>query len=140
MAPNPVAAKGRGLAQGMAGSIYSLLPIIANKGTMDMDEKTRTELEAAAFRGLVAHLQRRTDAQNIDIMNLAGFCRNCLSKWYRAAAQERGVEMSDDEARAAIYGMSYSEWKDKYQREASDKQKAKFQETKPLHAIIIGHN
>jgi hypothetical protein len=107
---------------------------------MDMDEKTRTELEAAAFRGLVAHLQRRTDTQNIDIMNLAGFCRNCLSKWYRAAAQERGVEMSDDEARAAIYGMSYSEWKDKYQREASDEQKAKFQKTKPLHAIISGHN
>ena len=124
----------------MAGSIYSLLPVIANKGTMDMDEKTRTEVEAAAFRGLVAHLRRRTDAQNIDIMNLAGFCRNCLSKWYRAAAQEHGVEMSDGEAREAIYGMPYGEWKDKYQLEASEDQKAKFEETKPLHAIISGHN
>lgn len=80
-----------------------------------MDEKTRTEVEAAAFRRLVDHFRERTDVQNIDVMNLAGFCRNCLSKWYQAAASERGVELSKDEARELIYGMPYSEWKDKYQ-------------------------
>ena len=104
-----------------------------------MDEKTRTELEAAAFRGLVEHLQRRTDVQNIDLMNLAGFCRNCLSKWYLAAAQEHGVEMDYDQAREAVYGMPYGEWRDKYQMEASSEQKAKFEKTKPLHAEISGH-
>ncbi len=105
-----------------------------------MDDKTRTELEAAAFRGLVAHLQKRTDAQNIDIMNLAGFCRNCLSKWYMAAAKERGVEMDYDAAREAVYGMPYGEWKDKHQRDASDEQKKLFEDSKPLHAKISGHN
>ncbi len=105
-----------------------------------MDDKTRTELEAAAFRGLVAHLQKRTDAQNIDIMNLAGFCRNCLSKWYMAAAKERGVEMDYDAAREAVYGMPYGEWKDQYQLDASDEQKKQFDDTKPLHAKISGHN
>jgi hypothetical protein len=104
-----------------------------------MDDQTRIELEAAAFRGLVEHLQKRTDVQNIDIMNLAGFCRNCLSKWYLAAAEKRGVEMTYDEAREAVYGMPYGEWRDKYQAEASDDQKAKFEETKPLHAAISGH-
>ncbi|MDH5748044.1 MAG: DUF1244 domain-containing protein [Rhodospirillales bacterium] len=104
-----------------------------------MDDKTRTELEAAAFRGLVGHLQKRTDVQNIDIMNLAGFCRNCLSKWYMAAAKERGIDMSYDEAREVVYGMAYDEWKDKYQLEASDEQKNKFKETMPLHAEISGH-
>ena len=83
---------------------------------MALDDKTRTELEAAAFRRLVAHLRERTDVQNIDLMNLAGFCRNCLSKWYRAAATERGVEISDPEAREVIYGMPYEEWKAKYQK------------------------
>ncbi len=105
-----------------------------------MDDKTRTELEAAAFRGLVAHLQKRTDAQNIDIMNLAGFCRNCLSKWYMAAAKERGVEMDYDAAREAVYGMPYGEWKDQHQLDASDQQKKQFDDTKPLHAKISGHN
>ena len=81
-----------------------------------MDEKTRIELEAAAFRRLVTHFQERTDVQNIELMNLAGFCRNCLAKWYRAAAEERGVAMSDPEAREAIYGMPYDEWKAKYQK------------------------
>jgi hypothetical protein len=81
-----------------------------------MDDATRTELEAAAFRRLVKHFRERTDVQNIDVMNLAGFCRNCLSKWYRAAAQERGIEMSDGEAREAIYGMPYEEWKATYQK------------------------
>lgn len=105
-----------------------------------MDEKTRTELEAAAFRGLVEHLQRRTDVQNIDLMNLAGFCRNCLSKWYMGAAKERGVEMSYDEAREAVYGMPYDEWKERYQAEASPEQKQRFEDTKPLHAFVSGHS
>lgn len=105
-----------------------------------MDKQTQTELEAAAFRGLVEHLQRRTDVQNIDLMNLAGFCRNCLSKWYMNAANERGVEMSYDEAREAVYGMPYDEWKTKYQHEASEEQKQRFEETKPLHAYVSGHN
>ena len=81
-----------------------------------MDEKTRTELEAAAFRALVAHLREHTEVQNIDLMNLAGFCRNCLSKWYLAAAGERGIDMDYEKAREIIYGMPYAEWKDKYQR------------------------
>ncbi|GAB4305658.1 MAG: DUF1244 domain-containing protein [Methylophaga sp.] len=80
-----------------------------------MDKQTQTELEAAAFRRLLEHLQANTDVQNIDLMNLAGFCRNCLSKWYLAAAEEKGVEMDYDQAREYIYGMPYSEWKDKYQ-------------------------
>ena len=82
----------------------------------DIPEQTRTEIEAAAFRRLVQHFRGRTDVQNLDVMNLAGFCRNCLSKWYRAAAQERGVEISDPEAREVIYGMPYDEWKAKYQK------------------------
>lgn len=81
-----------------------------------MDSQTQTELEAAAFRQLVAHLQSRTDVQNIDLMDLAGFCRNCLSKWYLAAAEEKDVEMDYDAAREHIYGMPYSEWKAKYQK------------------------
>ncbi|MCB1758852.1 MAG: DUF1244 domain-containing protein [Gammaproteobacteria bacterium] len=104
-----------------------------------MDEKTRTELEAAAFRGLVAHLRERTDVQNIDIMNLAGFCRNCLSKWYLAAADVRGVELSKDESLEAIYGMPYSEWKARYQKPASEEQLQRFEQSKPLHAKISGH-
>ncbi len=76
-----------------------------------MDDKTRTELEAATFRALVAHLRERTDVQNIDLMNLAGFCRNCLSKWYRAAAEEKGVALTDPEAREIVYGMPYDEWR-----------------------------
>ena len=105
-----------------------------------MDDRTRTELEAAAFRGLVAHLQKRTDVQNIDLMNLAGFCRNCLSKWYRAAAVDRGIEMSEDEAREVIYGMPFKEWKAKHQKEASPEQMQTFEDTKPLHAEISGHH
>jgi hypothetical protein len=81
-----------------------------------MDEKTQTELEAAAFRRLVQHLRERTDVQNIDLMNLAGFCRNCLSKWYRAAAEERGMNLSDPAVRELIYGMPYEAWKTKYQQ------------------------
>jgi hypothetical protein len=81
-----------------------------------MDESTRTELEAAAFRRLVEHLRERTDVQNIELMELAGFCRNCLSKWYRAAAEDRGLELSDAEAREIVYGMPYDEWKRRHQR------------------------
>jgi hypothetical protein len=96
-------------------------------------------LEAAAFRGLVAHLQKRTDVQNIDIMNLAGFCRNCLSKWYRAAAEDKGLEMTYDEAREIVYGMPYDEWKGQNQTPATEDQKRQYAETKPLHADISGH-
>ena len=81
-----------------------------------MTAAQRTEIEAAAFRRLVQHFQERTDVQNLDVMNLAGFCRNCLSKWYRAAAAERGVELPDPEAREAIYGMPYEQWKATYQK------------------------
>ena len=91
-----------------------------------MDDKTRTEVEAAAFRTLVEHFRARTDVQNIDLMNLAGFCRNCCSKWYRAAAQERGVELSYDDARELVYGMPYDDWKQRYQSEATAEQKAAF--------------
>jgi uncharacterized protein len=80
-----------------------------------MDEATRTELEAAAFRALVQHLRERTDVQNLDLMELAGFCRNCLSRWYREAAEERGVALGDEEAREIVYGMPYAEWKSTYQ-------------------------
>ena len=102
-----------------------------------MDDQMRIEIEAAAFRGLIAHLQKRTDVQNIDVMNLAGFYRNCLSKWYLAAAKDRGLEMDYDEAREVVYGMSYEEWKNKHQAPASDEQKARYEETKSLHAKII---
>jgi len=104
-----------------------------------MDDRTRIELEAAAFRGLVEHLQNRTDVQNIDLMGLVGFCRNCLAKWYVAAAEKRDVEMDYDRAREIVYGMPFPEWKEKHQSEASGGQKRKFEETKPLHAKISGH-
>ena len=89
-----------------------------------MDDRTRTELEAAAFRTLVGHLRERTDVQNIDLMNLSGFCRNCLSKWYRAAAEERGIEMGYEDAREIVYGMPYGKWKGRYQKEATPEQVA----------------
>lgn len=91
---------------------------------MTFDDKTRTELEAAAFRRLVEHLRSRTDVQNIDMMNLAGFCRNCLSNWMKEAADARGLAMSKDESRTLVYGMPYDEWRAKYQTEASAEQKA----------------
>ncbi len=103
-----------------------------------MDDKTRIEIEAAAFRGLTEHLRRRADAQNIDLMNLAGFCRNCLAKWFRAAAAERGEEMSYEAAREVVYGMPYETWKEKHQAEATPEQKQKFADTKSLHAVIGG--
>ncbi|MEJ2015528.1 MAG: DUF1244 domain-containing protein [Limibacillus sp.] len=94
-----------------------------------MDEKTRIEAEAAAFRHLVQHLRERTDVQNIDLMNLGGFCRNCLSKWYRAALEERGEEITYDEAREIVYGMPYDEWKAKHQSEATPAQKADYEQS-----------
>jgi len=92
-----------------------------------LDEKTTMALEAAAFRRLLQHLRARTDVQNIDLINLAGFCRNCLSKWYRAEAEAMGIDMSDPEARAIVYGMPYEEWKGRYQKEATPEQKKKFE-------------
>jgi len=94
----------------------------------DLNQASQTELEAAAFRRLVAHLQARTDVQNIDLMNLSGFCRNCMSKWLKAAADERGVELSLDAAREQVYGMPYADWKAQYQHEASDDQQSAFTE------------
>jgi len=91
-----------------------------------MDDQTRLELEAATFRRLLAHLDSRKDVQNIDLMNLSGFCRNCLSRWYGEAAAEKGIEMSKDAAREVVYGMPYGDWKAKYQTEATDAQKAAF--------------
>src|SRR5689334_7589965 len=88
-----------------------------------IDEKTRTELEDAVYRRLVEHLRTRTDVQNIDLMNLAGFCRNCLSNWMKDAADEKGLAMSKDESRAIVYGMPYDEWRTKYQKDASPGQK-----------------
>lgn len=98
-----------------------------------MDDRQKLEIEAAAFRRLVAHLRERPEVQNIDLMNLAGFCRNCLSRWYREAAAERGVEISDPAAREIIYGEPYESWKQKHQREASAEQKAAFAAANPGH-------
>jgi hypothetical protein len=98
-----------------------------------MSNPTQTELEAAAFRRLVAHLQERTDVQNIDLMNLAGFCRNCLSRWYGEEAEARGMTMTKDDARERVYGMPYDDWKAKYQTEASAGQKAAFSEASKRH-------
>ena len=92
----------------------------------DLDPQTELELQAAAFRTLRDHLQTRTDVQNIDMMNLAGFCRNCLSRWVQEAGQERNLDISKDEARAYLYGMAYDEWREKYQTEATETQKAAF--------------
>src|SRR5215831_12714408 len=100
---------------------------------MTMDDKTRTELEAAAFRRLLEHLRSRTDVQNIDLMNLAGFCRNCLSNWMKDAADAKGVAMTKDQSREAVYGMPFEEWKAKYQKEASAEQKAAFEKAAPKH-------
>ncbi len=92
-----------------------------------MDDKTRTELEAATFRHLIGYMREHTEVQNIDLMNLAGFCRNCFSKWYRAAAEERGIEMDLEQAREVVYGMPYAEWKAKHLQEATPEQKAAYE-------------
>lgn len=96
----------------------------------ELDERTRTELEAAAFRRLVEHLRQRTDVQNIDMMTLAGFCRNCLSNWFQDAARARGLEVGKEDARAFIYGMPYEEWRHRHQKEASTAQQAAFAKTR----------
>ena len=99
-----------------------------------MDDQTKLELEAAAFRTLRAHLmEKRTDVQNIDLMNLAGFCRNCLSRWFQEAAIDKGIEMSKDEAREIFYGMSMGEWKTNYQTDVSDALKADFKKSFDEH-------
>ena len=97
----------------------------------DLSETQRRDFEAAAFRRLVEHLRERTDVQNIDLMNLAGFCRNCLSNWYREAAEAGGVPVSKDESREIVYGMPYADWQKKYQTEASDAKKAAFEANRP---------
>ena len=97
----------------------------------DLNQEQQREFEAAAFRRLVAHLRERSDVQNIDLMNLAGFCRNCLSNWYREAAEAEGVSLSKDESRQIVYGMPYAEWQQKYQTEASDAKKAAFEINRP---------
>ena len=98
-----------------------------------MDDRTRIELEAAAFRRLRDHLARRTDVQNIDLMTLAGFCRNCLSTWYQEAAAERGIDLTRDAAREVVYGMPYAEWKMRHQTEATPEQQAAFASARPDH-------
>jgi hypothetical protein len=98
-----------------------------------LDERARTELEAAAFRTLVEHLRAHPEVQNIDLMNLAGFCRNCLSKWYRAAAEERGLELSYDEAREIVYGMPYDAWKAQHQTAATPEQQAQLAKSHARH-------
>ena len=100
---------------------------------MTIDDKTRTELEAAVFRRLVEHLRSRSDVQNIDLMNLAGFCRNCLSNWMKEEADSTGVALGKDASREAVYGMPYEEWKAKYQREANTEQKAGFDKAAHKH-------
>ncbi len=99
----------------------------------DIDDKTRTELEAAAYRKLVEHLRKRTDVQNIDLMNLAGFCRNCLANWFQEAANEKGNSLSKDDAREIVYGMPYKEWQAKHQKEASPDKLAAYEVNKPKH-------
>jgi hypothetical protein len=97
----------------------------------EISKEQQTELEAAAFRHLVAHLRERSDVQNIDLMNLAGFCRNCLSNWYREAAEEAGLDVSKEESREMVYGMPYEDWKNLHQAEATPVQKADFERNKP---------
>lgn len=99
-----------------------------------MNDEQRIQLEAAAFRRLVSHLQNRTDVQNIDLMNLSGFCRNCLSKWYKEEADLKGLDIDKEAAREIVYGMPYSEWKSKYQTEATPEQQQSFEENKPKDA------
>lgn len=96
-----------------------------------MNDEQRIQLEAAAFRRLVSHLQTRTDVQNIDLMNLSGFCRNCLSKWYKEEADLKGLDIDKEEAREIVYGMPYSDWKSQYQTEATASQQQSFEENKP---------
>lgn len=104
-----------------------------------MTKAQQTQIEAAAFRGLVQHLQQRTDAQNIDLMNLAGFCRNCLAKWYSAEAKNLGLEFNYSDAQKVVYGMTYDDWKTNHQTKATDEQLNRYEETSELHAKISGY-
>ena len=104
-----------------------------------MTKDQQTQIEAAAFRGLMQHLQQRTDVQNIDLMNLAGFCRNCLAKWYSAEAKKLGLEYDYAQAQKVIYGMEIGEWKANYQGKASEEQMRRFEESSELHAKITGY-
>jgi predicted N-formylglutamate amidohydrolase len=115
-------------------SIQFTRPLNPVSGGAAMDDKTRTELEAAAFRRLVAHLRNRTDVQNIDMMNLAGFCRNCLGDWYREAAAAQGIVLDKDQARETVYGMPPAEWKKRYQKEASAEQQSQFAKAQKTHS------
>jgi hypothetical protein len=125
-------ARARRIFQAYGVATVSALSLRQGKDTA-MDDKTRTELEAAVYRRLVEHLRSRTDVQNIDMMNLAGFCRNCLSNWMKDAADEKGLAMSKDESREIVYGMPYDEWRKKHQKEASPEQKAAFEKASPRH-------
>jgi hypothetical protein len=100
---------------------------------MALDDRTRTELEAAAFRRLISHLRERTDVQNIDMMNLAGFCRNCLSNWMKDAADERSIPLSKDESRELVYGMPYEQWKSQHQKDATPEQQSAFNKSGHRH-------
>ncbi len=104
-----------------------------------MTKDQQTQIEAAAFRGLMQHLQQRSDVQNIDLMNLAGFCRNCLAKWYSAEAKNQGLEFDYAQAQKVIYGMEIGEWKASYQGKASEEQIKRYEETSELHAKITGY-
>jgi predicted N-formylglutamate amidohydrolase len=121
------------LAQMGSAQIQYTRPLAGPEGTV-MDERTRESLEAAAFRRLVAHLRARTDVQNIDLMNLAGFCRNCLGDWYREAAADKGIQLEKDAAREIVYGMPPSEWKKKYQKDATPEQQAAFAAQQKTHS------
>jgi hypothetical protein len=104
-----------------------------NEGLTTMDDQTRIELEAAAFRRLLQHFRQRTDVQNIDLMNLAGFCRNCLSNWYQEAAAERDLEISKADAREIVYGMPFEDWKARYQKESTPEQQSRFAAAAKAH-------
>src|SRR6188474_1259595 len=110
--------------------VVSIFPTVEEAA---MDDKTRTELEAAVYRRLVEHLRSRTDVQNIDMMNLAGFCRNCLSNWMKDAADAKGVPMTKDQSREIVYGEPFEQWKAKHQKEASKEQKAAFEKSSAAH-------
>jgi uncharacterized protein len=110
-----------------------LSSVYAAEDIMAMDDKTRTDLEAAVYRRLVEHLRSHQDVQNIDLMNLAGFCRNCLSNWMKDAADAKGVPMTKDQSREIVYGMPYDEWRAKHQKEASPAQQAAFEKASQKH-------
>jgi hypothetical protein len=133
--PDPLFASSFALRHGRIGRSRQIGLIICNGEimTMAIDDTTRTELEAAVFRRLVEHLRTRTDVQNIDLMNLAGFCRNCLSNWLKEAADAKSAPMSRDESREAVYGMPYETWKSTYQREASPDQIEAMKKVHPGH-------